>query len=82
MQGECVDAVIFDAIVWPRAAAAAEQLWSARAFTQANIHATGAANSETGVRLSKHRCMMVARGVAAAPPNDSDDPRLLNQGCQ
>lgn len=26
MWGECVDAVIFDAIVWPRAAAAAEQV--------------------------------------------------------
>ena len=28
MWGECVDAVNFDGVVWPRAAGAAEQLWS------------------------------------------------------
>lgn len=49
MWGECVDAVIFDAIVWPRAAAAAEQLWSPQ-------HMTTAATDEVAMRLAQHRC--------------------------
>ena len=75
MWAECVDHVIFDSIVWPRAAAAAEKLWSPRAATQN-------ATTEVGERLAEHRCRLVARGVRAAPINDGgDDPRGLNAGC-
>jgi hexosaminidase len=75
MWGECVDAINFDGVVWPRAAAAAEQLWSPQS-------ATKAVTTDTSIRLSKHRCMMLERGVAAAPINDFEHPRILNQGCQ
>ena len=75
MWGECVDAVIFDAIVWPRAAAAAEQLWSPSGKTKS-------ASNDVAVRLAEHRCRLVRRGVMAAPLNDMDTPRALNPGCQ
>eukprot|EP00051_Salpingoeca_urceolata_P026409 m.477188 g.477188 ORF g.477188 m.477188 type:complete len:553 (-) comp20774_c0_seq1:150-1808(-) len=75
MWGECVDSVIFDAVVWPRAAAAAEQLWSPQ-------HMTQSASSAVARRLAGHRCRLVARGVDAAPIDDSGDPRTLNPGCQ
>ena len=75
MWAECVDHIIFDSIVWPRAAAAAEKLWSPRAATQN-------ATTEVGERLAEHRCRLVARGVRAAPIFDGgDDPRGLNAGC-
>ena len=75
MWAECVDAAIFDSIVWPRAAAAAEQLWGQRA-------ATRSATTQVGERLAEHRCRLVARGVRAAPLNDGGaDPRGLNAGC-
>lgn len=75
MWAECVDHVIFDSIVWPRAAAAAEKLWSPRTATQK-------ATEEVGERLAEHRCRLVARGVRAAPINDiMADSRGLNAGC-
>ena len=75
MWGECVDAINVDGVVWPRAAATAEQLWSPQAFTKLK-------STATSIRMSKHRCMLVARGVGAAPVNDFNDARALNQGCQ
>ena len=79
MWSECVDAQSFDSIVWPRAAAAAEQLWSPQA-------ATKAADATTAERLSELRCRLVGRGVRAAPIDDSVgsmSPRDLNDrgGC-
>ena len=83
MWAECVDSVIFDSIVWPRAAAAAEKLWSPRSMT---THAT----ADVVARLAEHRCRLVSRGVRAAPLNDggskivpgfSADPRTFVGGC-
>ena len=76
MWSECVDAHSFDSIVWPRAAAAAEQLWSPSALTKK-------ATDATAYRLSELRCRLVGRGVSAAPVNDamgSMSPRDLNVG--
>jgi len=64
MWAECVDSIIFDAIVWPRAAAAAEKLWSP---ANATVHAT----ADVVERLAEHRCRLVSRGVRAAPLNDA-----------
>merc|ERR1712039_949420 len=74
MWGECVDSVIFDSIVWPRAAAAAEKLWSPGNETQ---HAT----IGTGNRLAEHRCRLLARGARPAPLNDAAHSRDLIGGC-
>ena len=64
MWAECVDSINFDAVVWPRAAAAAEKLWSP-------ANATRRATADVVVRLAEHRCRLVARGVNAAPLNDA-----------
>ncbi len=76
MWSECVDAQSFDSIVWPRTAAAAEQLWSPRARTRT-------ADAATASRLSEFRCRLVGRGVRAGPIDDSVgsmSPRDLNVG--
>jgi hexosaminidase len=75
MWAECVDPVNFDSIVWPRAAAAAEQLWSPAANTSAPDL------FEVGQRLAEHRCRLVARGIRAAPLMDDDGPRHFIGGC-
>jgi len=77
MWGECVDAVNFDGVVWPRAAAAAEQLWTPQVQTKVN-----AAGRVTAMRLAEHRCRLVGRGVGAAPLDSSVTPRIVNPGCQ
>ena len=83
MWAECVDTVIFDSIVWPRAAAAAEKLWAPQ---MATVNAT----ADVVARLAEHRCRLVARGVRAAPLNDagtvispgfSADQRTFVGGC-
>ena len=72
-----MDAIIFDAIVWPRAAAAAEQMWSPRERTRS------AAAPGTAQRMAEHRCRLVAHGVGAAPINDATvAARRVNPGCQ
>jgi N-acetyl-beta-hexosaminidase len=76
MWGECVDAVNFDGVVWPRAAAAAEQLWSPQAKT-----ANASKDVPVANRLAEHRCRLVGRGVAAAPL-DSSDLHTVDPGCQ
>jgi hexosaminidase len=75
MWSECVNSVIFDGIVWPRAAAAAEQLWSPAEFTKS------ADLFLVGQRLAEHRCRLVARGIRAGPLFDDDGPRHFNGGC-
>jgi hexosaminidase len=77
--GECVDAVNFDGVVWPRAAAAAEKLWSPAAATNVT---KSTVPRQTFQRLAEHRCRLVGRGVQAAPIDSSALPRLLNPGCQ
>lgn len=67
MWNVCVDQHNFDGIVWPRAAAAAEQLWSPQAATD---------NSTAAMpRLAVHRCRLLDLGVQAGPLSSSDDPR-------
>jgi hexosaminidase len=61
---EQIDPVILDGIVWPRASAAGEVLWSGRID-----EATGQNRSQLDAtpRLAEMRERMVARGVGAAP---------------
>ncbi|KAB5551378.1 family 20 glycosyl hydrolase [Coniochaeta sp. 2T2.1] len=60
---ETIDPVNMDSVIWPRAAAAGEVLWSGRQ------DATGQNRSqiEAAPRLSELRSLMVARGVSASP---------------
>eukprot|EP00898_Chlorokybus_atmophyticus_P007913 jgi/Chlat1/8122/Chrsp75S07573 len=58
MWGETADASDIEQTIWPRAAAAAERLWSPRSV---NDIATALP------RLERFRCMLLKRGVAAAP---------------
>ncbi|XP_015942301.1 beta-hexosaminidase 1 [Arachis duranensis] len=61
MWGETVDTSDVQQTIWPRAAAAAERLWSPRDHTTRNINVT------TLPRLQYFRCLLNRRGVAAAP---------------
>ena len=58
--GETVDGSDFDATVWPRLAAIGERLWS-------NVDDVDAARP----RLEAFRCLLLERGVGAAPLNNS-----------
>ncbi|XP_057424173.1 beta-hexosaminidase 1-like [Lotus japonicus] len=62
MWGEKADTSDVQQTIWPRAAAAAERLWSPR-------HSTSAGNSnQTALpRLQYFRCLLNRRGVPAAP---------------
>jgi len=64
MWAECVDSVIFDSIVWPRAAAAAEKLWSPEA-------ATGAAACKTAAHSAVSENTCHAAGCAMKVPSAS-----------
>ncbi|KAH8880685.1 hypothetical protein GQ53DRAFT_522688 [Thozetella sp. PMI_491] len=61
---ETIDPINMDSIIWPRAAAAAEVLWSGRVDPK-----TGQNRSqiEAAPRLNELRERMVARGVGASP---------------
>ncbi len=61
---ETIDPTNFDSLVWPRAGAAAEVLWSGRTDP-----ATGQNRSQLDAapRLSEMRERMVLRGVGASP---------------
>jgi len=63
MWGETVDTSDVYNTVWPRAAAAAERLWSAR-----NVNDTVAALP----RLESFRCLLNRRGIPAAPTNNAE----------
>ena len=58
--GETVDGSDFDATVWPRLAAIGERLWS-------DVDDVDAARP----RLEAFRCLLLERGVGAAPLNNS-----------
>lgn len=61
---ETIDAQNLDSLTWPRAAAAAETLWSGRIDA-----ATGQNRSQVDAapRLNAQRARLVARGIGAAP---------------
>lgn len=63
MWGETVDASDIFQTIWPRAAAAAERLWSS---VDTNTPA------EFLPRLEEFRCLLNRRGVAAAPVNNPE----------
>jgi hypothetical protein len=59
MWGEGVDEANFEPRVFPWASAVAERLWSPRSQTSSTAEAEG--------RLDKFRCLLVRRGIRAAP---------------
>ncbi|RDX63576.1 Beta-hexosaminidase 1, partial [Mucuna pruriens] len=61
MWAERVDTSDIQQTIWPRAAAAAERLWSQRDSTSGNV------NKIALPRLQYFRCLLNRRGVAAAP---------------
>lgn len=60
---ETVDAVNLDSLLWPRAAAAAEVLWSGRQDGSGENRS----QLDAAPRLAALRERMVARGIAASP---------------
>ena len=56
--GEEADAQNLLQLLWPRASAVAERLWSDRSVNNATLAAP---------RLADHRCRHVARGIPAGP---------------
>jgi hexosaminidase len=71
MWGETADGADVLQTIWPRAAAAAERQWS--------YNAAGGSASSPGVvdRLQAFRCLMLERGIPAAPvtnPTARDAP--------
>lgn len=58
--GENVDASDIFVSLWPRLAAIAERLWSPRNKTTDDLNRTRA-------RLQRYRCLLLQRGVGAAP---------------
>ncbi|KAG8462624.1 hypothetical protein KFE25_004600 [Diacronema lutheri] len=74
MWGERADGSDVEATVWPRLAAIAERLWSPRARSE---------TARAEPRLRAFRCLLLARGVAAAPVGNArarDAPRAPG-GC-
>ncbi|KAL2323896.1 hypothetical protein Fmac_022954 [Flemingia macrophylla] len=61
MWGETADTSDVQQTIWPRAAAAAERLWSQRDYTSGNANITALP------RLQYFRCLLNRRGVPAAP---------------
>jgi len=64
MWGETVDGSDIEQTVWPRLAAIAEKLWSARAQTKDVASAAG--------RIRNFRCLLLERGIAAAPVDNAN----------
>ncbi|GAB4854860.1 Beta-hexosaminidase 1 [Ancistrocladus abbreviatus] len=62
MWGETVDTSDIQQTIWPRAAAAAERLWSSK-----EAISTGNINQTALPRLHYFRCLLNIRGVEAAP---------------
>lgn len=60
---EQIDSVNLDSVVWPRAAAAAEVLWSG----PRDAAGRNRSQPEVAMRLSDLRERLVAKGVAAVP---------------
>ncbi|CAI5480611.1 unnamed protein product [Closterium sp. Yama58-4] len=66
MWGEKVDSSDFMPTIWPRAAAAAERLWSTKTYADAAL-----ASGEAEQRLHVFRCLLNRRGVEAAPVSNA-----------
>ncbi|CAM6092507.1 unnamed protein product [Calypogeia fissa] len=64
MWGETADPSDIEATIWPRAAAAAERLWSPANTTNSTTLAVP--------RIHKFRCLLNERGVGAAPVENKD----------
>ncbi|RZC83982.1 hypothetical protein C5167_046768 [Papaver somniferum] len=64
MWGETADSSDVQQTIWPRAAAAAERMWSSRDMTSARNM-----SSTVLPRLEYFRCLLNRRGVPAAPVN-------------
>nr|GMC94160.1 beta-hexosaminidase 1 [Ipomoea batatas] len=62
MWGETADASNVQQTIWPRAAAAAERLWSSQEATSSKNTSSVALQ-----RLEYFRCLLTRRGVQAAP---------------
>ncbi|PIN07941.1 Beta-N-acetylhexosaminidase [Handroanthus impetiginosus] len=60
MWAETADASNFQQTIWPRAAAAAERLWSKK-------ESASSANTTVLPRLEYFRCLLTRRGIQAAP---------------
>ncbi|GLJ06940.1 hypothetical protein SUGI_0053400, partial [Cryptomeria japonica] len=73
MWGETVDPSDIEQTIWPRAAAAAERLWTS--FDKIARDPTKVAN-----RLANFRCLLNQRGVAAAPLNETGRGAPPNPG--
>lgn len=67
MWGETVDAGTFLQTIWPRAAAAAERLWSYN-FAE---YPTAAHYSPIN-RIAQFRCLLLERGIPAASPGNTE----------
>ncbi|KAI3901715.1 hypothetical protein MKW98_021879 [Papaver atlanticum] len=65
MWGETADSSDVQQTIWPRAAAAAERMWSSRDMTSARNM-----SSTVLPRLEYFRCLLNRRGVPAAPVNN------------
>ncbi|CAN1798321.1 Beta-hexosaminidase 1 [Linum perenne] len=65
MWGETADTSVVQQTIWPRAAAAAERLWSNKEDISGNITLTALP------RLHYFRCLLNQRGVAAAPVSNT-----------
>ena len=64
--GETMDAASVLSVVWPRAAAAAERLWSY------NFASSDARDWGTVTRMAQFRCTLLERGVPAPLPGASN----------
>ena len=74
--GESVDASNVLSVLWPRAAAAAERLWSY------NFKDSTAQTWETVTRMAQFRCELLERGVPAPLPGaGASPPPLLSTDC-
>jgi hexosaminidase len=62
MWGETVDAASVLSVIWPRAAAAAERLWSY------NFNASTSKSWDTVIRFAQLRCALLEAGVPAPLP--------------
>ena len=60
---ETIDRVNMDSIIWPRASAAGEVMWSGRE----DMSGQNRSMIEAAPRLNELRELMVARGVGASP---------------
>jgi hexosaminidase len=73
MWGEYIDGSALLNTMWPRAAAAAERLWSPRHFND---------TTEAKTRLANFRCLLLERGIPAATLDFVKSPYGLAQGGQ